>query len=201
VTALRPAVTLANYARLLRSRRFVGYTLVVACTHAGLFAFLAGSAFVFVTVMGEGERGFGVLFGSVMLGNIVGASIGARLVRRWGIDTMIRRASRLLVAAGLSVAALAWLGVGHPLAIVVPMFFYMVGLMTTMPQATAGALTPFPEIAGAASSLLSFIQFVTASTAALAVGLAFDGTARAMASVVALGALGAFVAFRVLLRR
>ena len=53
--------------------------------------------------------------------------------------------------------------------------------------------------AGAASSLLSFVQFVTASTAALAVGIAFDGTSRAMATVTAIGAVCAFVAFRVLI--
>ena len=198
-TATRPRIMAANYRKLLRSRRFVGYMLVAAFTQAGLFAFLAGSAFVFVTVMGQGEQGFGLLFGTVMLGNIIGATIGSRLVRRWGIDTMIRRASRLLIVAGLAVAALAWAGVAHPMAVVVPMFFYMMALMTTMPQATAGALTPFPEIAGAASSLLSFVQFVTASTAALAVGIAFDGTSRAMATVTAIGAVCAFVAFRALI--
>ena len=146
--------------------------LVVAFAHRGLFAFLAGSAFVFVTVMGQGETDFGLLFGAVMLGNVTGATIGIRLVRRWGIDKMIRRASILLVVAGLAVARSRGPASTHPLAVVVPMFFYMVALMTTMPQAIAGALTPFPQIAGAASSLLSFVQFVTASTAALAVGLA-----------------------------
>jgi DHA1 family bicyclomycin/chloramphenicol resistance-like MFS transporter len=72
----------------------------------------------------------------------------------------------------------------------------MVALMTTMPQATAGALTPFPEIAGSASSLLAFVQFVVASSAALAVGLTFDGTPRAMATVIAIAAALAFAAFR-----
>jgi DHA1 family bicyclomycin/chloramphenicol resistance-like MFS transporter len=194
--ATNPAVMLRNFERLIRARRFRGYVAVAAFTMSGLFAFLAGSAFVFVDVLGQGERGFGFLFGAVMLGNISGATIGSRLVRRWGIDRMITRASWLVLCAGLALAALAWAGVRHPLAVVAPMFVYMVGLMTTMPQATAGALTPFPDIAGAASSLLSFTQFVVASTAALAVGLAFDGTPRAMATVIAIAAVLAFVSFR-----
>ncbi|MEP6678679.1 MAG: Bcr/CflA family drug resistance efflux transporter, partial [Betaproteobacteria bacterium] len=130
-----------------------------------------------------------------------GATIGSRLVRRWGIDTMIRRASVLLLAAGATAMLLAWGGATHPLAVVVPMFCYMVAMMTTMPPATAGALTPFPEIAGAAASLLSFVQFVMASTAALAVGLTFDGTSRAMATVTGVCALCAFVAGRVFIAR
>ncbi|HEX5865225.1 MAG TPA: Bcr/CflA family efflux MFS transporter, partial [Casimicrobiaceae bacterium] len=55
--ATHPAVVLANYRRLLQSRRYVGYLLVAAFASSGLFAFLAGSAFAFVTVIGTGERG------------------------------------------------------------------------------------------------------------------------------------------------
>src|SRR5437762_2117530 len=62
-----PAVMVANFGRLLRSRRYIGYMLVAAFTMSGLFAFLAGSAFVFVVVMGQSEQGFGFLFGTVML--------------------------------------------------------------------------------------------------------------------------------------
>lgn len=194
-------VMVANYARLLRSRRYVGYLLVGSFTAAGLFAFLAGSAFVFVDVMGQTEQGFGFLFGSVMLGGITGATVGSRFVRRTGIDRMIAGALWLMVAAGVTVGGLAWGGVAHPLAVVAPMFLFMVALMMTMPQAMAGALTPFPDIAGSAAALLQFCQFVVAAASALAVGATFDGTVRPMATVVMLGAIAAFVAHRWLLDR
>ena len=54
--ATHPTVVLANYRRLLQSRRHVGYALVAAFASSGLFAFLAGSAFAFVTMIGTGER-------------------------------------------------------------------------------------------------------------------------------------------------
>jgi DHA1 family bicyclomycin/chloramphenicol resistance-like MFS transporter len=199
--ATDPAVVLANYRRLLHSRRYVGYLLVAAFASSGLFAFLAGSAFAFVTVIGTGERGFGLLFGAVMLGNIAGSIAGSRLVTRWGIDRMIRYSTWLMLFAGLALAALAWLRVAHPAAIVIPMFLFMVALMTTMPQATAGALTPFPEISGSAASLLLFGQFMLASTAALIVGVTFDGTQRPMATVIAAASTLTFIAFRALVRR
>ena len=191
-----PAVMIANFARLSRSRLYLRYVLVAAFTMSGLFAFLAGSAFVFVSAMGASEQGFGFLFGTVMLGNVTGATLGSRLVKRWGLDRMISRATWLLLAAGVAMGALAWGQVRHPLAVVVPMFGYMVAMMMAMPAATAGALTPFPGIAGSASALLSFVQFVVASSAALAVGLTFDGTPRAMATVIAVAAMLAFAAFR-----
>ena len=194
--AMRPTAMLANFRRLLHSRPYVGYVLVAAFGFSGLFAFLAGSAFVFVSVMGRSEQAFGLLFGAVMLGNITGSTLGSRLVPRVGIQRMVRAGTALMLVAGLVLGALAAIDVRHPLAIVVPMFAYMVAFMLTMPPATAGALTPFPDIAGSASSLLSFCQFAVASSAALVVGLAFDGTTRPMAAVIAVASVGAFVSLR-----
>jgi DHA1 family bicyclomycin/chloramphenicol resistance-like MFS transporter len=199
--ATAPRVVIASYARLLRSRRYVGYLLVAAFASSGLFAFLAGSAFVFVNVIGTGEQGFGFLFGAVMLGNITGAAIGSRLVTRLGIDRMLGYATSLMLFAGALLAALAWTRVSHPLAIVAPMFLFMIALMMTMPQATAGGLSAFQEIAGSAASLLLFCQFVLASTAALLVGVTFDGTQRPMATTIFAATVSSFVAFRVLVRR
>ncbi len=196
--ATRPSVIVANYRQLIRSRVFTGYVLVAAFGFSGLFAFLAGSSFVFVSVLGESERGFGWLFGTVMLGNITGSMIGSRLVRRVGIERMVRAGTLLMVIAGIALGVLALLNVHHPVAIVVPMFAYMVAFMLTMPPATAGALTPFPQIAGSASSLMSFGQFLVASTAALLVGLTFDGTSRPMAFAIAVASVGAFLSFRIL---
>jgi MFS transporter, DHA1 family, multidrug resistance protein len=192
---------LRNFARLLRSRRYVGYLLTASFTSAGLFAFLAGSSFVFVRVMGHGEEAFGYLFGAVMLGNITGAMLASRLVRRLGIDRLIERASVLMLIAGVSVTALAWSGITHPLAVVVPMFAYMAALMMTLPQAMAGGLTPYPEMAGAAASLLHVCQFIIASTAALIVGLTFDGTQRPMATVIGVASVLTFGVFRALVKR
>ena len=156
---------------------------------------------MFVAVLGQDEQGFGFLFGAVMLGNITGAAIGARLVRTWGIHRMIARASWLSAISGIALAAMAWAGARNPLAIVVPMFFYMIALMTTMPQAQAGALTPFPAIAGSAASLMLFVQFVVASSSALVVGLTFDGTPRAMSTVIAIASVLAFAAYRAFIGR
>ncbi len=199
--ALDPRRMARNWSRIVSSRRFTGYLAVAALNQAGLFAFLAGSSFVMIEVLGTGERLFGLLFGAVMVGNVTGAATASRLVRRLGIDRMIRVGTSVAFAAGLAMAALAWLGVRHPLAIVGPMFAYMLVFMWTMPQATAGALTPFPDIAGSATSLLSFVQMALGSIMAFTVGMAFDGTPRPMATGIALASAGAFFAFRLLVLR
>jgi DHA1 family bicyclomycin/chloramphenicol resistance-like MFS transporter len=199
--ALAPGRMVANWRRALASRRFAGFLLTNAFVSSGLFAFLAGSAFVFVEALGGGERGYGLYFGTVMTGNFLGAWLARRMVRRVGLERVILRGTALGLAAGGAMAALAWLGVRDPWAIVAPMFVYMVAFNWTLPQATAGAMTPFPDIAGSVSSLMSFAQFTVAAAAALAVGIAFDGTPRPMAGAIALSALAAFVSYRGLVAR
>jgi DHA1 family bicyclomycin/chloramphenicol resistance-like MFS transporter len=106
-----------------------------------------------------------------------------------------------MLVAGAALAAFAFIGVQSPVAVIVPMFAFMVTFTMTMPPAMAGALTPFPRIAGSASSLFAFCQFVVASTAALAVGLALDGTTRPMAFAIGVASLGAFASVRIAHRR
>jgi DHA1 family bicyclomycin/chloramphenicol resistance-like MFS transporter len=60
---------------------------------------------------------------------------------------------------------------------VAPMTFYLFGLGLAMPQALAGALQPFPERAGAASSLIGVVQQTVAATTGALVAQALGRTA------------------------
>ena len=198
--ALDPRIMLANWRRVLSSRRYVGYMLTIAGAWSGLFAFLAGSAFVFVETLGRGERAFSLYLGFVSLGVFAGTALARRALPRVGLERLIESSTRVMVLAGATMALLAWLDVRHPLALAVPMFVFMGAYMGTVPQSTAGALTPYPEIAGSAASLMSFVQFSIAATAAFVVGVAWDGTPRPMASAIGAAGAFAFLAFRLLVR-
>ena len=200
-TALDPRIMLGNWRRVLGSRRYVGFVLTIAGAWSGLFAFLAGSAFVFVDAMGESERSYSVYLGLVSLGVFAGTALARRALPRFGLERLIGASTGVMLAAGATMAALAWLGVREPLAVAAPMFVFMAAYMGTVPQATAGALTPYPDIAGSAASLMSFIQFVIAASVALVVGFAFDGTTRPMASAIVAAGTLSFAAFRLLVRR
>ena len=200
-TALAPRIMLGNWRRVLGSRRYVGFVLTIAGAWSGLFAFLAGSAFVFVDAMGASERAFSLYLGLVSLGVFAGTAFARRALPRLRLERLIAAGTGVMLAAGATMAALAWLGVREPLAVAAPMFVFMAAYMGTVPHSTAGALTPYPDIAGSAASLMSFAQFVIAASVALVVGFAFDGTARPMASAIAAAGALSFAAFRLLVRR
>jgi DHA1 family bicyclomycin/chloramphenicol resistance-like MFS transporter len=87
------------------------------------------------------------------------------------------------------VAAVA-LGLTSSLSLVVPMAVYLAGLGLVLPQAIAGAMTPFPERAGAASALLGFVQQTAAALCGVAVGHLLGASAWPLAIAVALMGCG-----------
>ena len=54
--------------------------------------------------------------------------------------------------------------------LVVAMAVYLAGLGLAMPQAMAGALTPFPDRAGTAASLMGLVQQTVAAIVAAVIG-------------------------------
>jgi DHA1 family bicyclomycin/chloramphenicol resistance-like MFS transporter len=75
---------------------------------------------------------------------------------------------------------------------------YLFGCALLIPNATAAALTPFPQMAGAASSLLGVLPFSLGALVSAALGAAFDGSARPLALAIALAGAGAFASERLL---
>src|SRR5512144_2080712 len=64
---------LRSCALLLRDRRYLGYTLVVSFTFAGLMAFAAGGPFVFIELLGMSPEHYGMLAIFTVVGFLVGS--------------------------------------------------------------------------------------------------------------------------------
>ncbi|MEO5336228.1 MAG: multidrug effflux MFS transporter [Magnetospirillum sp. WYHS-4] len=196
--ALRPGRMLANYAGLLRHRVYVGHLLTVAFGFAGLFAFISGSSFVLIGDFGVDPQDFGFAFGLVVAGYGLGSLASGRLVRRLGIARLIPLGCSTSLAGALALLALA--GVHQVAAVVGPMAIFAAGTGLLLPNALAGAIGPFPRMAGAAA-LVGFVQMGTAALAGVAVGQWHDGTALPMASVIATTATAALAAHFAVARR
>ena len=195
-----PLQILRTFGRILGDRRFLAPYSVFLCTQIGVLAWVSNSSFTLISGLGVGPTAYGAMFTLVMSGQIVGAWISSRLVVRLGIHRMLRWGALLMLAGGASAAALAWLGVGHWLAVVAPFVLYLFGAALVVPNATAAAMAPFPATAGAASSLIGTIGFATGALISTALGMAFDGTARPMATAAAISGLCAFIFERLLIR-
>lgn len=194
--AARRAASLAEIARrfreILGDRRFVAPFLLVLGCQMAIICWVSSSAFALVRE-GVSARAYGAMFAGVMLGQIAGAWASGRLVLRVGMARLLRAGGRIALAGGGAAAALAWAGLEHWLAIVLPFGVLLFGTALIIPNATALALSPFPRAAGAASSLMGAIGFACGALVSALLGAVFDGTPRPMASAAALAVLGVFV--------
>jgi DHA1 family bicyclomycin/chloramphenicol resistance-like MFS transporter len=90
-----------------------------------------------------------------------------------------------MAAGGLAMVMAVALGLSSAASLVLPMALYLAGLGMVLPQATAGAMTPFPERAGAASALLGFVQQSAAALCGAVVGALLGSSAWPLATAVA----------------
>jgi DHA1 family bicyclomycin/chloramphenicol resistance-like MFS transporter len=181
---------LASIAVVARHRGALAHIGMIAGGYGGLFAFISGSPFVLQSVYALDPFGYAVAFAIASAGYIAGASLAAKLVTRLGLDRTIGWGVLCFAVAGAAMIAATALAPGAVIGFVASMTLYLFGLGLAMPQALAGALQPFPERAGAASSLIGCVQqSVAASTGALVahalndtawplvIGIAVPGTA------------------------
>ena len=188
-------------AALVRDPRYAAYVCAAALMFSGQFAFITGSSFALITILGVSPTVYGACFAAVAIGLMAGNFVSVRLGPRLGIDTMIRGGTLIGAVAGLVMAALAWIGVGSVAMVIVPMFGYAFGLGCVLPNAMAGAIAPFPRMAGLAAAGAGFVQLTGSALYAITVSQTYDGTLRPMTTAVATAGLAAFVTFAWLLGR
>ena len=184
------------YGRLLRDKRYLGFALTSAFVFAGLFAFVAGSAFVTIELFGVAPHHFGFLFGLAACALIVGAWLNSRLVMRLGFRKMLAVGSTISAFAGVLIYTAAQFEIGGLFGLYVPICCALGAVALISPNAAAGAMQHHSERAGAASALLSAVQFGVGALGAFLVGWLHDGSAMPLATVMLTSGMLAFAAQR-----
>ena len=194
--SLRPVRLVVNYSRILKSRVFLGYTLIGGLLYASLFSFLSGSAFVLIEFLGVSPQAFGFWFAAVVVGYLVGSTSAVRLANRLCSDRILQLGITTAVTGGVMMTGLAVAEVFTVTAVIIPQMVVMAGVGMSFPQTMAGALMPFPSTAGTASALLGFMQMTIAALVGMLVGQLHTGTSLVMALVIAASSLVAGLCYR-----
>ncbi|BBH44153.1 multidrug effflux MFS transporter [Pseudomonas sp. KU43P] len=186
---------LRQYLRLLSDRVFIGHALTGGIAIAGMFAYIAGSPFVFIKLYGVPAEHYGWLFGTNAAGFILVAQVNARLLAKRGPAFLLVRAVWMYLAAGLVLLGVAAMRPAQLWPLLVPLFVCIASLGCIIPNASACAMSGQGARAGSASALMGCLQFSVAAAAAALVGLLHDGSAVPMTLVISLcGALVVSVA-------
>jgi len=184
--ATSASTMLQSYRIVGTNRVFLAYLALGSFSYAGLFAWISGASFVLQNLYGLTPLVFGFVFAVATFGYFTGTTIAARIVTRVGLDGLIGIGSVVLAIGGLAACAAVALGFTSSLSLVLPVAIFLCGFGMVLPQSIAGAITPFPERAGAASSLFGFVQQTGAAVCGALVASLIDSNAWPMVGAIAL---------------
>lgn len=183
----------SKYRLLLKNRKFMTYTLCVTFYYIGVYAFVAGSPFVYITYFGIEPQHYGWLFAFNIIGLMFTSFLNRTLVNRFKLDTLLRVSTKIAMVAAVILAIDAKWNIGGIYGIVVPVFFFFAMNGIIAATSTAAALDGVPEMAGTASALLGSLQYGSGIISTVLLAWLSDGTGWTVAWIMALSAIAAAV--------
>ncbi|KAA0890546.1 Bcr/CflA family efflux MFS transporter [Oryzomonas rubra] len=184
---------MARYGQLLRDRRLLGYAGTGGFFYAGMFAYIAGTPFAYITYYHVPEQLYGLLFGLGIIGIMASNLLNSYLVSRFGYDRMLLAGTIIAAFSAIMVALLARTGWGGLWGLVVPLLVFVSATGFIVANSITGALNNFPERAGAVSALIGAIQYGSGIIGSGLVGIFANGTPWPMGWVIALCGVGSLL--------
>jgi DHA1 family bicyclomycin/chloramphenicol resistance-like MFS transporter len=174
----------ATYGALVKDRFFLGATLATGFSSAGMFAYIAGSPFIFINLFGVRPDHFSWFFGLNAAAVVIGAQVNGRMLHGHAPETVMRYAAYVQAAAGVLLIGASLAGAKSLASIAFPLFLYLCTIGFVFPNAVALALANHGKVAGMASALLGTLQFSMAGIATLALGAIDSTTAFPMSAII-----------------
>lgn len=176
---------LRNYLNLARQPRLLAFIGTGGFFYGGMFAYVAGTPFAYISYYGVPEQLYGLIFAAGILGIMASNMMNIRLVKRFGIRRMLSTGTLIAMLAGAVTAVDGYTDWGGLWGIALPLFVAAAASGLVIANAMAGALEDYPRQAGAVSAMTGASQYGCGVLGSGLVGLLFDGTPGPMGLVVA----------------
>jgi DHA1 family bicyclomycin/chloramphenicol resistance-like MFS transporter len=194
--SLKPKPIISGFLEVAKVPQFYTYAFAGAIASSGLYAYIAGSPFVFMELYHVSERQYGWIFAFIAMGLISASQVNTLLLRKYSSEQIIRVTLFCQCLAGISLV------IGntfHFLGLYSTIFLIWVFLSTqgfAFPNTSAVSLAPFSKNAGTASALMGAIQLGIGAISTALVSILNNGTAIPMSAVMCACAI---ISFTVLL--
>lgn len=181
--SLRPAAVFSSFLVVLKENTFLRYALSGSLATAGMFAYIAGSPFVFIERFGLTERQYGLAFGMNALGLVAASQLGRLLLKKYTSEKIVLLSAITLALLGTALALGNIFQVWSAVVNLTLIFCFLFCLGFIMPNTNALALAPFAKHAGSASALMGSLRMLSGVLASAAVSFFHNGTAVPMTGV------------------
>ena len=156
--SLRPKPIISGFSAALREPQFYTYALAGAIASAGLFAYLAGSPFVFMKLYNVNERQYGWIFSAIAVGLISSSQLNNLAMKKFNSAQIIRAVLLCQSVIGLVLVIGTFSGLLGLYSTIFIIFLFLSCQGFTFPNSAALAMAPFDKGAGSASALMGAFQ-------------------------------------------
>jgi MFS transporter, DHA1 family, multidrug resistance protein len=183
--SLKAGPILTNFYTVLKVPQFYTYSFMGAISSAGLFAYLAGSPFVFMKLYQVTERQYGFIFAIIAAGLILCSQLNNQLLKKYTSEQITRVTLVIQTLVGLALlagTAFNWLNLYGTITLIA-LFLSCQGF--AFRNSSAFSMAPFAKNAGSASALMGALQMAFGALAAAIIGLSNPTSALPLAVIMA----------------
>jgi MFS transporter, DHA1 family, multidrug resistance protein len=191
--SLLPRPIINGFVEVAKVPQFYTYAFAGAIASSGLYAYIAGSPFVFMELYHVSEKQYGWIFAIIAMGLITASQVNTLLLKKYSSEQIIRVTLFCQCLAGIALVLGTYF---HFLGLYSTIFLIWVFLSTqgfAFPNSSALSLAPFTKNAGTASALMGAIQLGIGAISTALVSILSNGTAMPMAAVMCVCAISSFV--------
>lgn len=183
--SLKPQAIIGSFLTVLKDAQFSTYAFAGGIASAGLFAYLAGSPFVFMKFYGVTEQQYGWIFALIAAGLITSSQLNNVLLKRFTSAQIMKGVLLTQTLVGIALISGSAMNVLNLYSTIFLIFLFLSCQGFTFPNSAALSMAPFTKEAGSASALMGALQMGFGSLASAAVGLLNAETPIPMMSVMA----------------
>jgi DHA1 family bicyclomycin/chloramphenicol resistance-like MFS transporter len=191
--SLLPRPIISGFWEVAKVPQFYTYAFAGAIASSGLYAYIAGSPFVFMELYHVSDKQYGWIFAIIAMGLIVAAQVNTILLRKFSSEQIIRVTLFCQCLAGIALVVGTWFNV---LGLYSTIFLIWIFLSTqgfAFPNSSALSLAPFSKNAGTASALMGAVQLGIGAITTALVSVLNNNTAMPMAAVMCACAITSFL--------
>ncbi|MEO5683601.1 MAG: multidrug effflux MFS transporter [Chitinophagaceae bacterium] len=191
--SLKPVPIIKNFLAVFKEPQFYTYAFTGAVSSAGLYAYIAGSPYVFMELFHVSDRQYGWIFALIAMGLIGASQLNSVLLKNYESRQIIKVALFCQTITGLLLFIGTATGFLELFSTIFFIFIFLCCQGFTFPNSSALSLAPFSRNAGSASALLGGIQMSIGAFTSAIVSILHNHTALPMTGVMACCALFSFL--------
>ncbi|WP_460545866.1 Bcr/CflA family multidrug efflux MFS transporter [Echinicola sediminis] len=188
--SLRPKQVLKKYIEVAKNRQFLVYMLIGGVAGAAPFAYISGSADVFMNIYGVTEQQYGWIFALLASAMIGSTQLNHILLKKFSSEQVIKVALTYQTIVGFIMIIGVYNNWFNVFTLIGMMFIFLTGHGLCNPNAAALTLAPFSRNAGSAAAMMGSMRMAMGGVVSAAVSIFHNGTANPMVIMMSFCAVG-----------